>query len=235
MPERILIVEDEESIAKVLKLNLEAESFLARIIDDGKQAIEEILRDPPDLVLLDVMLPSASGFEVCDTVRGKGSRVPILFLTARSSEDDRIRGLELGGDDYVLKPFSMKEVLLRIRALLRREVWYRTAPAPGNEYSFDGNRVDFAAYKAWTREGEVTLTQKECMLLKLLVENEGKVVDRDSILDKVWGYDRYPSTRTIDNLVLHLRKYFEDDPKQPRHLHSIYGAGYKFTREPIAA
>ncbi len=232
MSERILIVEDEEHIAKGLKLNLEAESFATAIVANGKQAIEEILSNPPDLVLLDVMLPGASGFEVCDTVRGRGSRVPILFLTARGSEDDRIRGLELGGDDYLTKPFSVRELLQRIRAILRREEWYRKSPAPGSEYSFDGNHVDFAAYKAWTHSGEVTLTQKECMLLKLLVEHEGKVVDRDTILDQVWGYDRYPSTRTIDNLVLHLRKYFEDDPKKPRHLHSIYGAGYRFTREP---
>jgi two-component system alkaline phosphatase synthesis response regulator PhoP len=231
MPERILIVEDEEHIAKGLQLNLEAEGFSSRIVGDGKKAIEEILRDPPDLVLLDVMLPGASGFEVCDTVRAKGSKVPILFLTARTAEDDRIRGLELGGDDYLTKPFSIRELLIRIRAVLRREEWYRQTPAPGNEYTFSSHRVDFAAYKAWTRSGEVTLTQKECMLLKLLVENEGKVIDRDTILDKVWGYDRYPSTRTIDNLVLHLRKHFEDDPKQPRHLHTVYGAGYKFTRE----
>ncbi len=232
MPERVLIVEDEDSIARGLQLNLEAEGFAARIVGDGKLAIAEILRDPPDLVLLDVMLPGASGFEVCDTVRSKGSRVPILFLTARTEEDDRVRGLELGGDDYMTKPFSIRELLIRMRAILRREDWYKQSPGRGSEYSFSGNRVDFQAYKASTREGEVALTQKECMLLKLLVENEGKVVDRDTILDKVWGYDRYPSTRTIDNLILHLRKYFEEDPKHPRHLHSIYGAGYKFTHEP---
>jgi DNA-binding response OmpR family regulator len=229
MLEHVLIVEDEEHIAKGLKLNLEAEGFATRIIADGQRAIEEILRDPPMLVLLDIMLPGASGFDVCDTVRGKGSRVPILFLTARTSEDDRIRGLELGGDDYLTKPFSIRELLIRIRAILRREEWYKQSPAPG-EFSFGPNRVDFSAYRAWTREGEIVLTQKECMLLKLLVENEGKVVDRDTILDKVWGYDRYPSTRTIDNLVLHLRRYFEEDPKSPRHIHTIYGAGYKFTR-----
>lgn len=232
MPERILIVEDEEHISRGLKLNLEAEDFSARIVADGKKAIEEILDNPPDLVLLDIMLPGASGFEVCDTVRAKGSRVPILFLTARGSEDDRVRGLELGGDDYLTKPFSVRELLQRIRAILRREDWYRRSPAPGSEFTFDGNRVDFSAYRAWTREGEVALTQKECMLLKVLVENDGKVIDRDTILDKVWGYDRYPSTRTIDNLVLRLRKYFELDPKQPLHIHTYYGAGYKFTREP---
>ncbi len=232
MPERILIVEDEEHIAQGLQLNLEAEGFSTRIVGDGRKAIEEILRDSPDLVLLDVMLPGASGFEVVDAVRAKNNRTPILFLTARGSEDDRIRGLELGGDDYLTKPFSIRELLVRIRGILRREEWYRQSPAPGNELTFNGNRVDFTAYRAWTKTGEVTLTQKECMLLKLLVENEGKVVDRDTILDAVWGYDRYPSTRTIDNLILRLRKYFEDDPKQPRHIHTYYGAGYKFTSQP---
>jgi DNA-binding response OmpR family regulator len=232
VPERILIVEDEEHIAKGLQLNLEAEGFSTRIVGNGKKAIEEILRDSPDLVLLDVMLPGASGFEVCDAVRAKDNRTPILFLTARGSEDDRIKGLELGGDDYMTKPFSVRELLLRIRAILRREEWYHKVAAPGNEISFGGNTVDFSAYIAQTRQGEVTLTQKECMLLKLLVENEGKVVDRDTILDAVWGYDRYPSTRTIDNLVLHLRKYFEEDPKRPLHIHTYYGAGYKFTSQP---
>jgi two-component system alkaline phosphatase synthesis response regulator PhoP len=232
VPERILIVEDEEHIARGLKLNLDAEGFTSSIVGDGPSAIQEILNHAPDLVLLDVMLPGVSGFDVCDAVRARNSRVPILFLTARGSEDDRIRGLELGGDDYMTKPFSVRELILRIRAILRREEWYQKAPASGNEFTFNGNRVDFAAYKAWTRDGEITLTQKECMLLKLLVDREGKVVDRDTILDIVWGYDRYPSTRTIDNLVLHLRKYFEANPRQPRHIHTFYGAGYEFTREP---
>jgi DNA-binding response OmpR family regulator len=234
MAERILIVEDEEHIAKGLQLNLEAEGYSACIVGDGPSAMEEILNNEPDLVLLDVMLPGASGFTVCDTVRGKGSRVPILFLTARGAEDDRVRGLELGGDDYMTKPFSVRELLLRIKAILRREEWYRHEPVQGGIYVFGTNRVDFAAYKAWTLEGEITLTQKECMLFKALVENEGRVVERDVILNKVWGYDRYPSTRTIDNLVLRLRKYFERDPKHPRHIHSLYGAGYKFTAQETA-
>jgi two-component system, OmpR family, alkaline phosphatase synthesis response regulator PhoP len=229
MNERILIVEDEDHIAKGLKLNLEAEGYQSRITADGLRAIEEILRDKPDLVLLDIMLPGASGFEVCDRVRREGFRSPILFLTVRDAEDDRVRGLELGGDDYMTKPFSVRELLHRVRAMLRREEWYRENPAPGSTFAFGSNRVDFVGYKAWARDGEITLTQKECMLLKVLVENEGKVVDRDTILDKVWGYDQYPSTRTIDNLVLRLRRYFEIDPKKPRHIHAVYGAGYRFT------
>lgn len=199
---------------------------------DGLEAIGAVEREKPDLVLLDIMLPGASGFEVCDKVRASGNRVPILFLTARGREDDRIRGLELGGDDYVTKPFSIRELMLRIKAMLRRQQWYEEPPTVDNELSFGGNFVDFAGYKAVTHRGdEVTLTQKECMVLKLLVEREGEVVDRDTILDKVWGYDRYPSSRTIDNLILHLRRLFEEDPKQPKHIQTQYGAGYRFVRE----
>ncbi|RJP78413.1 MAG: DNA-binding response regulator [Candidatus Zixiibacteriota bacterium] len=231
MPERILIVEDEEHIARGVKLNLEAEGYRVEVVDDGREAIAHIRRAEPDLVILDVNLPGVDGFTVCETVRGEGRRVPILFLTVRDSEDDRVRGLELGGDDYLAKPFSIRELLQRVKAILRREEWYRQDPATGSVLQFGPNRVDFSAYRAWTPQGEIALTQKECMLLKLLAENEGRVVDRNTILDQVWGYDRYPSTRTIDNLILRLRKTFEADPKRPRHIHSLYGAGYKFTRE----
>ncbi|MBU0510042.1 response regulator transcription factor [bacterium] len=235
MPERILLVEDEAHIAQGLKLNLESEGFAVCIADDGRKAIERILRDEPDLVVLDVELPGLSGFEVCDRVRHDGSRVPILFLTVRDSEDDRIRGLELGGDDYMTKPFSVRELIQRIRAMLRRGSWYQETPRHGNVLEFGGNRVDFRAYKARTSDSEVILTQKECMLLKLLAEGEGRVIGRDEILDRVWGYDRYPSSRTIDNLILRLRKHFEADPKNPKHIHTLYGAGYRFTSAPTPA
>ncbi|MBU0692040.1 response regulator transcription factor [bacterium] len=231
MPERILIVEDEAHLADGIKLNLEAEGFSAEIAANGLQAIARILADEPSVVILDVMLPGASGFKVCEQVRAQGSRVPILYLTARGSEDDRVKGLELGGDDYMTKPFSIKELIQRVRAILRREEWYRSSPGASDLFEFGGNKVDFAAYKAYTRQGEIELTQKECMLFKLLVENEGNVVDRDKILDNVWGYDRYPSSRTVDNLIFRLRKYFEPDPKEPVYIHTVYGAGYRFTRE----
>lgn len=231
MGHRILIVEDEAHIAQGLKFNLEAEGFEARIVADGLLAIDRILKEPPDLVILDVMLPGASGFEVCERVRNHGSRVPILFLTVKGAEDARIRGLELGGDDYMTKPFSIRELLIRIRAILRREAWYQQVPATGRLVEFGRNRVDFQAFKAWAGGEEIPLTQKECMLLKVLVEAEGQVVSRETVLDRVWGYDRYPSSRTIDNLVLRLRRYFEDDPKNPVHLQTVYGAGYRFVRE----
>jgi two-component system, OmpR family, alkaline phosphatase synthesis response regulator PhoP len=227
---RIFIIEDEAHIAQGLKLNLEAEGFEARIIGNGLTAIDEMIHNEPDLAVLDVQLPGVDGFTVCERVRKSGSRVPILFLTVLNSEDDRVRGLELGGDDYMTKPFSLRELLLRIQAILRREVWYRQVPAQGSIIEFGGNRVDFSAYKALTRNGAIELTQKECMILRVLVENEGKVVDRNTILNQVWGYDRYPSTRTIDNIILRLRRYFESDPQDPRFIQMVYGAGYKFVR-----
>lgn len=231
MNEQILIVEDEEHIAEGIRINLEAEGFHVRHVATGPAAIESVLGDPPDLVLLDVMLPGASGFDVCDTVRSRGSKVPIMFLTARDSEDARIKGLELGGDDYMTKPFSIRELIQRIRAILRRGEWYRNAASATPNFVFGKNKVNFSSFTAETPHGEITLTQKECMVLKLLVENQGKVVSRDTLLEQVWGYDRYPSTRTIDNLILRLRKYFEEDPKNPQFFLSLYGAGYKFVLE----
>lgn len=229
MSERILIVEDELHIAEGLKLNLEGEGFETSHVADGLSAISEIRTSAHDLVLLDVMLPGASGFEVCETIRSEGNHIPILFLTARDSDDARIHGLELGGDDYITKPFSIRELIQRVRAMFRRSEWYRSELAQGNVLEIGRCRVDLSAYVARTPNENVQLTQKECMILKFLVEREGQVVTRDEILEKVWGYDRYPSTRTIDNLMVRLRKYLEEDPRRPRYLHTVYAAGYKYT------
>ena len=176
------------------------------------------------------MLPKLSGFDVCERVRDSGNRVPILFLTARDLLDDRLQGLELGGDDYITKPFSMDELRVRIKAMLRRQTWYEVVPDVGSSINFGSNTVDLSAYRATTREGKVMLTQKETMVLKLLVENEGKVIDRGTILNKVWGEEIYPSGRTVDNIILNLRRHFEDDPKNPQHIFTHYGAGYSFQR-----
>jgi len=232
VPERILIVEDEEHIASGLKLNLEVEGFETEHAADGLTALAMIRSGGHDLVLLDVMLPGMSGFDVCESARTEGIQVPILFLTARDSDDARVRGLELGGDDYVTKPFSIRELILRIRAILRRGDWYRKTPEQGNSLAVGRCQVDLAAYSAQTPTGRETLTQKECMILKFLAEREGQVVSRDEILERIWGYDRYPSTRTIDNLIVRLRKLLEEDPRHPRHLHTVYAAGYKFTASP---
>ncbi|MBS1262199.1 MAG: Transcriptional regulatory protein WalR [Calditrichaeota bacterium] len=230
MKQRILVVEDEEAIALGLQLNLERAGFETELAGDGEHALALVETWEPDLVLLDVMLPKLSGFDVCDRVRRAGNRVPILFLTARDMLDDRVRGLELGGDDYITKPFSTDELIVRIRAMLRRQAWYEREPEQGTTVAFGGNRVDLAAYRAETPRGLFQLTQKETMVLKLLVENEGRVVDRGTVLNKVWGEEMYPTARTVDNIILGLRRRFEENPKQPRHILTHYGAGYSFQR-----
>jgi len=225
---KIVVVEDDLSIATGLKINLEREGYEIVVVKDGLKAVDAIYSQKPHLVLLDVMLPGMSGFEICDSLRSSGNTVPILFLTARTMTDDRIKGLELGGDDYITKPFEFRELAARIKVILRREEWYKGEVKNAATVTFGPNSVDFEAFKGETKSGEVTLTQKEAMVLKLLVDNQGKVVDRNMILDQVWGEGSYPSNRTIDNIILNLRRYFEEDPKNPVYLLTQYGVGYIF-------
>jgi DNA-binding response OmpR family regulator len=230
MKKRVLIVEDETHLADGIRVNLELEGYEAAIAPDGPTALQ--MYDGYDVIVLDVMLPGLDGFTVCDRIRKANCRVPILFLTARNADEDRIAGLEAGGDDYLTKPFNLKELLLRIRAMLRREAWYQSGQLADREMTFGDSRVDFKSYNGQGPRGPVKLTQKEIMLLKLLAENEGEVVSRHRILETVWGYDVYPTTRTVDNFILRLRKYFEPHPRRPVHIHTHRGAGYKFTRQP---
>lgn len=233
MSKRVLIVEDEAHIAEGIKENLEMEGYEAVIAPDGPAALDAYHAGGFDLILLDVMLPGLDGLSVCDQIREEGGRIPILFLTARDRDIDRIRGLEAGGDDYITKPFHLKELLLRIKAIFRRQVWYQSGELVDTVLEFGKSRVNFRTYEADGPGGHVVLTQKEVMLMKLLAENEGQVISRDRILDAVWGYDIYPTTRTVDNFVMRLRKYFEPDPPNPVHIHTLRGAGYKFTKEPM--
>jgi len=229
----ILVVEDEVHLAEGIRENLEAEGFAVEVVFDGRSALQRILTASFDLVLLDVMLPELDGFSVCESARSKGREVPVLFLTAKSSVDDRIRGLEAGGDDYLPKPFHLQELLLRVKAIIRRRSWYAAMPKGGEAVEFEGNRFDFRTFQGRSFDGkEQLLTQKEAMILKVLAEHEGEVVSREEILDKVWGYDLYPSTRTIDNFIVRMRKRFERDPESPVHFHTIRGVGYRFTRNP---
>jgi two-component system, OmpR family, alkaline phosphatase synthesis response regulator PhoP len=228
MMKRVLIVEDESHIADGIRVNLELEGYEARIAADGPSALARYADF--DLIVLDVMLPGVDGLSVCRQIREGGSRVPILFLTARDRDSDRIAGLEAGGDDYLTKPFNLKELLLRIRGMLRRQEWYDNGRVVGETLQFGRSSVNFKTYQGVGPAGPVELTQKEVMLLKLLAEHEGEVVTRDRILDQVWGYDVYPTTRTVDNFILRLRKYFEPEPAAPVHFHTYRGAGYKFTR-----
>jgi two-component system alkaline phosphatase synthesis response regulator PhoP len=231
-PSRILVVEDERSIAAGILENLEAEGYEVEIALDGTQGLDAIRKKRFDLVVLDVMLPEMDGFAVCETARAEGCAVPILFLTARTAVDDRIRGLEAGGDDYIAKPFHLRELLLRVAAILRRRGWYEQMPAQGSAISFGGNEFDFFTCTGRTWDGgQAALTQKEAMILKALSEREGEVVTREEILEKVWGYDLFPSTRTIDDLIRQLRKRFERDPDNPRHFHTVRGVGYRFTQK----
>ena len=199
---------------------------------DGVQALERIRGGDYDLVVLDVMMPELDGLAVCQTLRAEGNEVPILFLTARGRVEDRITGLQAGGDDYLAKPFALRELLLRVGAIVRRRGWYRAAQSRASRLEFGGNQVDFGSYRAASWDGETHhLTHKEAMILKALSERAGEVVSREDILEQVWGYDVYPSTRTIDNFLVRLRKRFERDPEAPRHLHTVRGVGYRFTLE----
>lgn len=231
MGSRILIVEDEKHLAEALAHNLKFEGYTPVVAGDGETALEKLAGEEFDLVVLDVMLPGLSGFEVCDRIREAGNRVPVLFLTARNTDADRLAGLRHGGDDYMTKPFLLEELVLRIRGILRRQEWYQTPVAERGIFKFGDNEVNFRTFKAKGPRGEVQLTEKECMLIKLLVERQGQVVSRELILERVWGYKYGSSSRTIDNFIVRLRRYFEQDPRDPKFIHSVRGVGYRFTPE----
>ncbi len=223
---RILLVEDEENIRDVVKLNLEMEEYEVVATDNGKDAIKHFHEQHFDLLILDVMLPEIDGFQICEQVRLTNMEIPILFLTAKEAANDRILGLKKGGDDYLTKPFVLEELLLRVGKLIKRTS--KSVDKQIQFFKFGENEVNFSTYEAKGNQGAFMLTKKEAMLLKLLIDRKNEVVSRQQILQSVWGYDVYPSTRTIDNFILSFRKYFEKEPKSPRHFLSIRGVGYKF-------
>ena len=225
---KILLVEDEEHLLKTIQLNLELESYLVVPATTGIDALKEFRKQSFDLIILDVMLPEMSGFDVCEEIRKENSTVPVLFLTAKASSEDRINGLKLGADDYLTKPFNLEELLLRVQILLKRSVV--STDKILDSYSFGNNQVNFVTYEIQGVNGEKReITKREIALLKLLIDKKGEVVSREEILDKVWGTDVYPSSRTIDNYILSFRKYFEPNQREPQYFHSIRGVGYKFT------
>ncbi len=228
---RILVVEDDPHLAAGLAENLREEGFRVETLGDGNRAVEWFDHESCDLIVLDVMLPGRDGFAVCSELRARGTLTPVLFLTARGDPADRVRGLESGGDDYLAKPFHLQEFLLRVRAILRRWEWYKSssASAPAATLRFSGNEVDFRAFRgrSWNGE-EQELTEKEAMILKVLAEKPGEIVSREDLLERVWGYDVFPSTRTVDNFILRLRKRFERDPANPQHFLTVWGVGYRF-------
>lgn len=220
----VLIVEDEPSLAEVLTENLRDEGYEVATVADGAKALDRWRRHAPDLVVLDVMLPSLSGFELCRTMRSEGDATPVLFLSARGQAGDRVTGLEAGGDDYLTKPFHLQEFLLRVKALLKRSL-----PA-ASRLGFGGHVVDFRSWTATLATGqEVQLSEREVGILRLLAERAGEVVSRDEIMDKVWGRDTFPSTRTIDNFIVRLRRMFEPNSDSPTYIHTVWGVGYRFT------
>ena len=223
---RILIVEDEPAMQLGIKDNLEFEGYEVDIVGDGKAGLDKILTNAFDLVVLDVMLPSMSGFDVCKSVRKEGNNTPIILLTARGEEIDKVLGLELGADDYMTKPFSIRELMARIKANLRRS-GVRDNSSNDPNITIGKLTLDFAAYKASEENEEVKLSHKEFEILKYLYDNKNKVVSRYDLLENVWGYDEQPTTRTVDNFIVRLRSKVEQDHNNPKVIITVHGTGYK--------
>jgi two-component system alkaline phosphatase synthesis response regulator PhoP len=226
----ILLVEDEENLHEALKLNLELEGYEITSSFTGSEALQKIQSEYFDLIILDVMLPDVDGISITETIRVQNNQVPILILSAKNTSSDRVLGLKKGADDYLTKPFNLEELLLRVMKLIEKNKKMQDKDSVGDTYQFGGHTVDFNAQEAVTKEGQrIQLSKKEAMLLKLLFEYKNDVVPREKILQTVWGYNVYPTTRTIDNFILNFRKYFEHDSRNPRYFHSVRGVGYKYT------
>jgi len=226
MKEKILIIEDELDLVKGIKMNLVDEGYEVDYAINGKEGLEKALKEKTDLILLDIMLPGMDGLEICKELRRNKVDIPILMLTAKGEEIDKVIGLEIGADDYISKPFSIRELLARIKAHLRRE--NRSVETVPGVFQLESMKIDFEHYKVIRKDDEIDLTSLEVDVLRYLISKDGKVVSRDDLLDKIWGYEKYPTTRTIDNHILKLRKKIEIDPNHPRHILTVYGGGYRF-------
>ena len=232
----ILVVEDEAHLAEGLRFNLEAEGYRVNVVDTGEAALEmfEAGKRPFDVVVLDVMLPGKDGFEVISELRQSGQFVPTLMLTARGRPEDVLKGFSAGADDYLTKPFDLSILIARIKGLLRRREWLMAAApvTPSDAFTFDDKTVDFAALELRVRGEVFPLTLMEVNVLKYLIEHEGRPVSRKRMLDDVWGLHEDTDTRAIDNFIVRLRRYIEDDPTHPRHLLTVRGVGYRFIAAP---
>jgi two-component system, OmpR family, alkaline phosphatase synthesis response regulator PhoP len=225
----ILLVEDEENLHETLKLNLEIEGYEVSSAFTGTEALKKVANEYFDLIIMDIMIPEVDGIAVTESIRVNNNEVPILILSAKNASSDRVLGLKKGADDYLTKPFNLEELLLRVEKLINKNKKLQEKETVGDTYEFGNNKVDFKAQDAITWNGQhIELSKKEAMLLKLLIENKGDVVTREKILQVVWGYNVYPTTRTIDNFILSFRKYFEQDSRHPRYFHSVRGVGYKY-------
>lgn len=228
---RILLAEDEENLRDVIRMNLEMEGYEVDEAETGLKALKLAKNSRYNMIILDVMMPEMDGFTVCQNIRLEDTHTPVLFLTAKDSSQDKVEGLKTGADDYLTKPFNLEELLLRVKILVRHSVRGNAAEEQvQGTYSFNKCEINFTNFKATGVGGKkIDLTKREVELLKLLIEKRGTAVSRKQILEVVWGYDVYPTTRTIDNFVNSFRKYFEKDPSNPLHFHSVRGIGYKFT------
>ena len=226
----ILVVEDELNLHEALKLNLEMEGYEVTSAYDGNEALKKVENAYFDLIIMDIMLPELDGNSVTESIRVHNNEVPILMLSAKNAPADKVLGLKKGADDYLTKPFNLDELLIRVAKLIEKNKRLQVRESVGDQYHFGKNLIDFKAQDAITWNGlRVDLSKKEAMLLKLLIENKGEVVTREKILQVVWGYNVYPTTRTIDNFILSFRKYFEEDSRNPIYFHSVRGVGYKYT------
>jgi DNA-binding response OmpR family regulator len=238
---RVLVVEDESHLANGLSYNLEAEGHSVEVVGDGESALERLLgkKENFDAVVLDVMLPGKDGFEVATELRANRNFVPVLMLTARGRPEDVLKGFASGADDYLAKPFELAILMARLQGLLRRSAWLQAGRGDGDSvakigdvFSFRGKTIDFSTLELNTSQGKVQLTLMEADLLRHLIRSGGRVVSRKSILEEVWGLKEDTDTRAIDNFVVRLRRYIEDDPARPRHLLTVRGVGYRFLAEP---
>jgi len=230
-PSRILLVEDESHFLEAITLNLELEGYEVIQAVDGKQGYKYFKSAKFDLIILDLMLPHIDGLTLCKNIRLENAHVPIIMLTAKGSNQEKVEGLKSGADDYITKPFNLEEFLLRVQSLLRRSSSGTVKNSVPDIIAIGNKTINFLTYEVNGANAEVVvLSKKEVQLLKLLVDKENEVVSRDTILEEIWGYEIYPTARTIDNFILNLRKYFEENPKEPKHFHSIRGVGYKFNK-----
>jgi DNA-binding response OmpR family regulator len=223
---RILIIEDEVDLAEGLKDNFEFDGHQVTIAYDGEEGLQKVLDNAPEIILLDLMLPKKSGLDVCRELRAQGIDIPIIMLTARGQEIDKVLGLELGADDYITKPFSIRELLARVKAVLRR--YPEKIKKINNVQQIGKLTVDFNHYVAYLDGEEIALTHKEFELLKYFMEHQDQTITRDHLMNKIWGYENYPTSRTVDNYIVKLRKKIEDDPAHPAHILTVHGLGYKF-------
>jgi len=221
---RILVIDDEPEMVRGLRDNLSYEGYEVLTAREGREGLATALKELPDLIILDIMMPGMSGWDVCRELRKKEVHIPIIMLTARGQEADTVMGLELGADDYITKPFSVRELLARVRAVMRR---------PGqrsdiHSYAFGSVRIDFKQCVAFRGTRQVSLTRKELDIMRYFVAHQGEVLSRERLLDEVWGYECFPTTRTVDNHILKLRQKLEDDPENPRFIQTVHGIGYRF-------